>query len=567
MTAQQPAGTESHGLPAWRSWAAGALFLAGLAWIVFSVIPARVVVPVFRHDPNYSHGLLFPIVAVLVLWRVRARLVASDAGPRWPGVALLVAGGALALIGHWVHTAFELGWRGYVFLQGAGWLIATAGWVCAVLGWKRFQILAPRLGFMVFVIPLPDTWLLTIMLGLQRWVAIVSAHALRFMGLVVFREGNVLHFPSVILGVAGACSGIRSLMAFFATAAVCAVFLDLGTKRAFLLLALAPVAAVGANILRVVATSLLTIRWGSIWLEGALHDAMGLVVVLLGGVFLFGAAQRLRPIRTDAVTSQGTFSFQAWACPWPTSVTTASLLVLVALGMGHVSAHYAAMARQAATPVVNRRPLSDFPRQVGDGRMASEYPLTAFEMDMLKPSDHVIRSYVDADGDETRLVVMYWDPRPYNPTARVRSPGPHSPNLCWRYEGWDLVHAEKTSSFEWMPDMLIHSSLFEKPGRKRFVLFWRSNDQGTSPVLSFQDFRSRVSALVRSWREMPAGWGAPVYQVRIDLPVENGADAAKARALAFARDIAGFLPEFGVGQRSGAQLTQSRPSELHSYAQ
>lgn len=97
-----------------------------------------------------------------------------------------------------------------MFLQGAGWLIASAGWIGMLLGWPRLRFLAPRLSFLVFMVPLPDAWLLTLMLALQRAVAVCSTGLLRAMGLVVCREGDVLHLSSITLGVAGACSGIRS---------------------------------------------------------------------------------------------------------------------------------------------------------------------------------------------------------------------------------------------------------------------------------------------------------------------------------------------------------------------
>ena len=537
----------------WWPMDAAALALAGLAWILFSVIPARVVVSVFIHDPNYSHGLLFPVVAVLLAWRSRVPLAAAGDGARWPGVALLVAGGGLAALGHWVHSSLQLSWRGYVFLQGVGWLVATAGWICSLFGWQRFRILASRLGFLVFVVPLPDDWLLTLMLTLQRGVAICATGLLRAMGLVVFREGNLLNFPSLTLGVVGACSGIRSLMALFAAAAVCAVFLDLGTKRAWLLLALAPAAAVGSNILRVIATSLLAIRWGRIWLEGALHDALGLAAVLLGGAFLFAAAQGLNRGRSPVAVSPAHSGISRRRPLSLCSAALASILVLLAaaLGMGHMSHHYARMARSVQTLPAARLPLVEFPRQIGPCRISGEFQLAAHEVAMLRPSDHLIRSYADDSGNEMRLTVLYWEPRPVNPGATAPPPVPHSPRLCWRYEGWDVVRSEDSASYAWLPDTRVEASLFEKSGRERLVLFWRSKDEGDPRVFSPAELRERLGTLVRSWREIPAGWVASTYQVRVETDAKGQPDEAKARAIEFAHQIAGILPEFGIGRPPG----------------
>lgn len=531
---------------------AGAVVFAMGAWLAFSVVPARVVAPVFLHDPNYSHGLLFPVMALVLAWRSRVQLAAAANGVRWPGFCLLAAGAGLAAVGHWVHTVLGVGWRGHVFLQAAGWLVATAGWICVLIGWSRFRILAPRLGFMVFVVPLPDTWLLTLMLALQRAVAVSSASLLQAMGVVVCREGDLLHFASITLGVAGACSGIRSLMAFFATAAVCAVYLDLRAARALLLLALAPVVAVGSNILRVIATSLLAIRWGPVWIEGALHGAMGLTVIVLGGVILFGAAQCLRQASSPPAETP---RYKGTGRCRPASLRTAALagamiFLAASLGVSQMSRHYEHMAQSMQIQSVERLPLAGFPHQVGSYRVSGEFQLAPFEQDMLRPSDHLIRIYVDGDGTEMRLTVLYWNPQPRIPGALAPPPVPHSPNLCWRYEGWELVFSEMSASCEWMPDAPIEVSLFEKSGRQRLVLFWRSKDEGNPRLFTPTELWNRLETLVRSWREVPEGWVAPLYQVRIDTDVDEQSDKAMSRAIEFARQIVSVLPDYGIGQPS-----------------
>lgn len=533
-----------------QAWAIG--FVA-IAMAIFSAVPARIVVPVFLHDPNYSHGLLFPGLALLLAWHVRARLAAAGNGAQWPGFLLLAAGAGVVIADYWLFIALRPSWRGHVFLQAAGWLTAAAGVVWALIGWPRFRILAPRLGFLIFMIPLPDTWLLPLTLALQRAVAIGSAGLLRALGVVVFREGDLLHFASITLGVAGACSGIRSLMTFFATAAVCAVLLDLGVKRTLLLLALSPVAAVGSNVLRVIATSLLAIRWGRVWLEGVWHDALGLVAVLLGGALLYAAAQGLRrtspsagafPVRNSAMRRRPN-SLRA-------ALAATAILLATTLGMSHMSRHYAQMAKSVQIQPVERRPFTEFPSRIGRYQLAGDFQLASFELDMLRPSDQLIRTYVDESDNEMRLTVLYWEPQLYKPGASVPPPVPHSPNLCWRYEGWEPVRSEMPISFNWMPNAMIEVSLFEKTGQERLVLYWRPRDAGAPSLFSPAEMRNRLHALIRSWREVPEGWGAPPYQVRIDTAVEENPNETHARTLDFARQVAELLPDYGIGRTPGS---------------
>lgn len=527
------------------------LWLSALAWAVFSATPWRVLGAVYGSDPNYSHGLLLLVVAGWVVWRVRTPLAAAGDGSRWPGLVLLAAGAGLTGFSHWIHAAFQMGWRGYVFLQGAGWLLATAGWIGVLLGWPRLRFLAPRLGFLLFMVPLPDAWLLTWMLALQRMVAVCSTGLLRSLGLVVCREGDLLHLPSITLGVAGACSGIRSLMSFFATAAICAVVFRLNTRRALFLLALAPIAAVAANILRVVATGLLADSWGRIWLEGAWHDALGLGVVLLGGLFLLAAAQALRPKAAADVSARARGGMASWlSMPKPAATLGAALILAgTALCLFHATRHYVRLAQSVRPALVERRSLADFPSRVGPYRMVGRHDLADFERDMLRPADYLIRIYVDGEGRELRLTVLYWDPRPVDPGARAPAPVPHSPNLCWRYEGWELVRSAAPVAVDWLPGDWIEASQFEKAGRQRLVLYWQSHREGGPRFFAPSRLGRNLAALVHSWRTPPQAWTSPLYQVRIDAELDGPAETGRDRALAFARQLAEVLPDFGVGRR------------------
>lgn len=541
------------------------LALSALTWALFSVTPWRALGAVYHTDPNYSHGLLLPVVAGWVVWRVRAPLAAAGDGICWPGFVLLAVGVGLSVCSHWIHAAFQMGWRGYVFLQGAGWLIASAGWIGMLLGWPRLRFLAPRLSFLVFMVPLPDAWLLTLMLALQRAVAVCSTGLLRAMGLVVCREGDVLHLSSITLGVAGACSGIRSLMAFFATAAVCAVVFQLGTRRALLLLALAPAAAVAANIARVVAAGLLANQWGCIWLKGPWHDAMGLGVVLLGGLLLLTAAQALRPAVSGDVLPPVFRGMFAWRPVLRLTAALGTTLILAAASASLflTTRHYARLAQSVRPAQVERRALAEFPARVGPYQLVGDFSLADFERDMLRPADHLIRTYANGEGRELRLTVLYWDPRPADPGARAPAPVPHSPNLCWRYEGWKLVHADPPAAYDWLPGNRIEISQFDKAGQQRLVLYWRSHPEGTPRFFAPDRLGDSVAALIRSWRVPPEAWVTPLYQVRIDTDSDDDPETGRSQALAFARLLAGVLPDYGIGRKNNpAALSPSRLAML-----
>jgi hypothetical protein len=96
---------------AWVTAAAlGASLLWGY-WTTLAQLARR-----WSQDPQYSHGYVVPVLALLVRWRRGRR--PAPARPSWWGLALLVAGVAVRLTGAY----FYLGW-----LDAASLLPTLAG--------------------------------------------------------------------------------------------------------------------------------------------------------------------------------------------------------------------------------------------------------------------------------------------------------------------------------------------------------------------------------------------------------------------------------------------------------
>ena len=68
------------------------------------------------------------------------------------------------------------------------------------------------------MIPLPYIIYDAMAFPLKLFVAKFSViSSLKLMGVVVWREGNIIMFPQTVLEVADACSGLRSLMSLLAS--------------------------------------------------------------------------------------------------------------------------------------------------------------------------------------------------------------------------------------------------------------------------------------------------------------------------------------------------------------
>jgi exosortase/archaeosortase family protein len=117
-------------------------------------------------------------------------------------------------------------------------------------------------------------------------VTVVVVFTFDTLGLPLRREGNILHLPEGSVGVAEACSGIRSLTAcLFAGSFLAAVFLNQLWKKVTLILT-ALFLAFATNILRSLFLTGWAYAYGSDAIEGAVHDVTGYAVLVLTSIFL-----------------------------------------------------------------------------------------------------------------------------------------------------------------------------------------------------------------------------------------------------------------------------------------
>ncbi|WP_309379850.1 exosortase/archaeosortase family protein [Cerasicoccus frondis] len=271
--------------------------------------------------PDYSFGYLVPFFAAYVVY------------DRWPKIQKYLTGEAgeakgatTDFLAIFFNACFALGLLAslFVFLVGAmvragqgpsnqGSLALAAGFGGIVLGFAylvsdrdangaRYD-LKHRLSFTMWFLFPAWVWLIsapmvmyldsTVKLYLLEWVTIIVYHVFDFLGFSLVREGNVLLMPKGRVGVADACSGVRSLTGcIFAGTFLAAVFLDKFWKKLLLFVA-ACVLAFIMNIFR----SLFLTAWAYHYGAGAIdedvpvigmsvHDIAGFSVLGLTVVFL-----------------------------------------------------------------------------------------------------------------------------------------------------------------------------------------------------------------------------------------------------------------------------------------
>ena len=238
-------------------------------------------------DPNYSHGLLVPFISIYFAWQQRQKLEQLEIKPANSGIFLII----FALLVLFAGVAAQ-----EYFSKRSSFVFLLAGIVLFQFGWQWLKSLALPIGFLFFMIPLPYIVYDAMAFPLKLFVAKFSVISLKLMGVVVWREGNIIMFPQTVLEVADACSGLRSLMSLLALGVALAVFSQNKLSRRVLLVFLTIPIAILTNMLRVIGTGFLAQYYGAAAAEGFFHEFAGMGVFVLAMVMLFVSSGVLRKI-------------------------------------------------------------------------------------------------------------------------------------------------------------------------------------------------------------------------------------------------------------------------------
>ncbi len=249
-----------------------------------------IVAPMVRQwaaDDNYSHGFLVPFIAGYLAWMRRDALGAARIAPSNAGLAVVLFGLGMLLLG-WLGTEY--------FTMRSSLVFVLTGCVLYLLGWPMTKVLLPPLAYLLLMIPIPYVIYDAAAFPLKLLVTKVSVLALKALGVVLWQEGNIIMFPEITLEVADACSGLRSIMSLLALGSAYALVLHSSLRdRVVLIVATLPIAVL-TNCLRVIATGVLAQYYGSAAAEGFFHEFAGLFIFFVAVAMFVGLGALLRKL-------------------------------------------------------------------------------------------------------------------------------------------------------------------------------------------------------------------------------------------------------------------------------
>jgi len=236
------------------------------------------------NSEEQAHGPIVLVVALFLIWQRRA-VFSGDAGVL-PTRAEVATGWALLVIG---LLAYALGRSQDILLFEVGSQIPVIlGALLITLGTRAARALWFALFFLIFMIPLPGFIVDAATRPLKQYISVIAEHVLYAAGYPIARSGVMLTVGPYQLLVADACSGLHSM---FSLSAMGLLYLYLMQRTSIMrnliiMAAILPI-AFAANVVRVMVLVLVTYHLGDEAGQGFLHGFAGIMLFVIGLLFLF----------------------------------------------------------------------------------------------------------------------------------------------------------------------------------------------------------------------------------------------------------------------------------------
>lgn len=413
-------------------------------------------------EDNNSHGPFIPLISLYMIWMRWGRIQSVVPHGPWWGIPIVITGLLVYAVGQFSAM--------YAVVHLSFWLVIVGMLTCAI-GLSGISRLAFPLLYLLAAIPPPIFLQYELSSRLQLWSSALGIGFLHSIGVMAFREGNVIDLGRIQLQVVEACSGLRYLFPL-TTLTILGAYLyrESAWKRVLLVLSSIPISIL-LNGFRIGAIGLLVEYYGSGAAEGFTHFFEGWVIFVASLGLL--CLEMWLLARVGSMGSPRPF-VQLIGLPEPalqpvySSGTRMSLaplstgLVLLAL-----TVPVAPILATQESPVPERRSFADFPLQLDVWQGVSS-PLERQYLDALQLDDYVLADYTTIEQPPVNVYVAY-----YQSPKKGRSS--HSPKQCIPGGGWEITSLEPVPMNRVTgaaAGQEINRVVIQKGGQKQIVYYW-----------------------------------------------------------------------------------------------
>ncbi|WP_334130496.1 VPLPA-CTERM-specific exosortase XrtD [Sneathiella sp.] len=469
---------------------------------------------------EFNHGPLMLAVALYLLWARRSLLAFPDKRGNWIGLVICVVAGALYALA--IKAGIENIRHISVLLMILGLFVVFGG-----ITYGRYVL--PSLILLPFVVPPPAFLNANLTYGLQLLSTDMSVGMMRFVGLSVFQDGNIIDLGTLKLAVVEACAGLRYLYPMIGLGVLLAMLFDIPLWKRALFVVLAAIVSVIMNSVRIFLTGAIAEWSGTAVSDGFFHLFEGWVFFLVSFMVMLGIcyltlsrAERSTlgggVLRVAAPQSdQGVRSLR----PGPVIGAVLFLAALIAAVL---------LIRAIEPEIPARRAFNSFPLKIDD-MIAEEDVLPGVEQTILNMSDYFLGHYREGSAPPVTLFIAYYDQQSAGST-------PHSPRVCIPSGGWEI---EELSEITLMNgDKAVPANrVLVTHGENRLLVYYWFKQRGKYIA---NEYAAKINLL----------WGALSSDrtdgalIRLTMPVDAATPAAAAdvRLTEFAQELFTVLPAY-----------------------
>lgn len=425
---------------------------------------------------EYSHGYLIPVITLFLIWRNRHQLAAAGQKGSWFGALVVFLGLAMFIMG-------ELGTL-YTVIQYA-FLVTLFGIVLAFVGWRGMRFLWIPLLYLVFMIPLPSFLYAGLSSTLQLIASELGVTVIRFFGISVFLDGNVIDLGVYKLNVVEACSGLRYLFPLMSFGFL-VVYLSRGPfwQKGVVFLSTIPITIL-MNSFRIGVIGVLVENYGIEMAEGFLHTFQGWVIFMALVLFLFGEIWLLNKIFG---TGGSVFDRFAFAAPRPTAPLAAPLPqgqpaqskqaapihkalprpYMVSLAIVLLAAGASSLMGTRAEAALERKVFATLPMRIDDWR-GREFALEPEIVAALKVTDYIMADYRrESDPIPVNFYSAYYK-------SQRKGEAVHSPQACIPGGGWvieEFAERRLDTVIAGGQPLTVNRAIIGKGDFQQLVYYW-----------------------------------------------------------------------------------------------
>jgi len=445
--------------------------------------------------PAYQFFPLALVAAGLLTWRAVKRTSTTVAAGNLGITRLLaLATGVVCLLGNILWSP----WLGYIaFLLG----LAAAMW--ALGGKPLLKVFTPAGLMLLTILPPPLGWDQTLILWLRSVAVDASSALLDWLRVTHVQDGNTILLPGKTLLVNEACSGINS---FILCNAFC-LFWVLWQRRSswWLLLAIPATSlfVVLGNLIRIAAGAAAYYYWQVDLLSGRLHEAFGLLLLLVYCGLVLSLDQLLvfltQPARLPAV-GEGETASPPVAKPFPGGLRSGPFFgfkfagaLLAVVGLGVFATHLFWGGRHGLAALPN---LSS-PRELKlslPSSLAGWQRVNSSSGDLALIQTMGVKSVVwhfQREGIEALVAVDY------------PLPGFHDVKVCYILNGWRVLAEDKLALPQSREDLHAIKLTLEQSIRQAVVFHSVADERGvwlSAPQAAVNRFADTIAAPQTGYR-------------------------------------------------------------------